>query len=254
MRLVVTLTTLPGRERLLVRTLMSLGAQSRKPDQIYLWVPRLRGFQPDLSGLNLPVMVDVVDDLGPATKLLPALKIERDPNTLLVTVDDDVDYPPVMLAELERASKTLPHAAVGFTGWRLVNLDPHPTVEHYNEANPHCKAMHPVQVLEGTRGVLYRRGFFADDVFTHLAGEPAFRYHDDIFFGGYLAYRGVSRVVIRLSSTASAGNPVWRVGCQDSGLHTTPEWYALGRRCWAYWAEFLDTKPVVSQAHGPPRV
>jgi len=240
MRLVVSLTTLPGRERLLMRTLRSLARQTRQPDQIYLWLPRVIGFQPQLKRLDPRVLVDTVDDLGPATKLLPILRIERDPDTLIVTADDDVDYPDVMLATLEQAFTIQANAAVGFTGWRLVSLEPQPVVEHYNEANPHCTAMHPVQVLEGTRGVLYKRSFFAEDVFTHLAGEPAFRYHDDIFFGGYLAHHGVSKIVRRLNQAEVSRRPIWRVGCQDSGLHTTPGWYALGRQCWRYWAEAFD--------------
>lgn len=240
MRLVVTMTTLPGREQSLMRTLQSLAQQTRKPDQIYLWLPRLTGFQLDLNRIDPRVMVDNVDDLGPATKLLPTLALERDPDTRIVTADDDVEYPDVMLAKLTEASNESPEAAVGFTGWRLVSLVPHPVVEHYNEANPNCTTRHPVQVLEGTRGALYKRSFFAEDVFMHLARETAFRYHDDIFFGGYLAYRGVPKIVRTLGATDGSRRPIWRVGCQESGLHTTPGWYALGRKCWEYWAECFD--------------
>lgn len=240
MRLVVTLTTVPGREQLLMRTLDSLSKQTREPDQIYLWLPKARGFKLDWKRMGSLIYVNDVDDLGPATKLLPALEVERDPDTLIVTADDDVGYPNVILAELEWAAKLMPNAAIGFTGWRLVSLEPHPLVEHFNERNPNCQELHPVQVLEGTRGVLYRRRFFGEDVITHLRREPAFRYHDDIFFGGYLAYRGVSKVVRRLDETEVSRQMCWLVGCQESGLHTTPGWYSLGRECWTYWAESLS--------------
>jgi len=37
---------------------------------------------------------------GPATKLIPALRAESDPETILITIDDDVFYPPSLVQEL----------------------------------------------------------------------------------------------------------------------------------------------------------
>jgi len=84
---------------------------------------------------------------GPATKLIPALRAESDPETILITIDDDVFYPPSLVQELvdarshpfpsdmqerarvcecglfcscpRRISLRRPNEAVGFSGYRL---------------------------------------------------------------------------------------------------------------------------------------
>ena len=47
---------------------------------------RLRGLSPLV---RLHMITRAEDDFGPATKLLPALRLETDPATHLITVDDD---------------------------------------------------------------------------------------------------------------------------------------------------------------------
>ena len=39
-------------------------------------------------------------DWGPATKLIPTLSVETDPRTIIVTVDDDLDYPSTLIEHL----------------------------------------------------------------------------------------------------------------------------------------------------------
>ncbi|KAJ3301547.1 hypothetical protein HDU76_005721, partial [Blyttiomyces sp. JEL0837] len=94
-------------------TLLSLRDQSRKADVIYLNIPR------NVTRLNLStetvligeietpldqviegmkalvgptLVVQRTADYGPATKLLGALEVEKDPETIIITVDDDCDY------------------------------------------------------------------------------------------------------------------------------------------------------------------
>jgi hypothetical protein len=37
---------------------------------------------------------------GPASKLIPVLEIETDPETVIITIDDDVQYPIQFVEEL----------------------------------------------------------------------------------------------------------------------------------------------------------
>jgi len=238
MRVVVSLTTIPGRERLVKRTLKSLARQTWQPDAIYLWVPTER-----FGSRTVPFRFRGVDvrygaDLGPAMKLLPTLSIEKDADTALITVDDDVEYPPELVDKLVRSSRLLPDQAVGFTGWSVVH-DGGRSVEvrHMNEAVAGCGLFQPVQVIEGTRGVLYRRGFFDTDIFDDLRALPAFQYHDDILFSGYLANRKIGRSVRWFNSSAEQPARHWKIDCLHTGLHTTPNWWQLGWECWTYWSD-----------------
>ena len=53
------------------------------------------------------LVVQRTEDYGPATKLLGALLVEKDPATVVVTVDDDVTYhPDTVLGNRARANCT----------------------------------------------------------------------------------------------------------------------------------------------------
>jgi hypothetical protein len=253
MRVVISLTTLPGREHLLLKTIESIHRQSWKPDAIYLWLPT-EHFGPDHRALDLPgVRIGSGPDLGPAMKLLPTLGIETHPDTALITLDDDVEYPPDLIAKLVGASKLFPSRAIGFTGWSITGGSARePLVEHMNDGIPSCAFFQPVQVLEGTRGILYRRGFFDMDILDHLRALRAFRYHDDILISGYLASRGITRTVRWMHVCPRSPDMDWRVHCQDSGLHTTAGWYELGWACWDYWS--TPTSRGISPALATPAI
>jgi hypothetical protein len=247
-RVVVSLTTLPGREDLVERTLHSLRGQVRRPDRVYVWLAEGRDYAkiPACEGLELSVARS--PDRGPATKLIPTLAREACPDTLIITVDDDVVYPPRLLEKLVEAACLFPTCAIGFTGWQVIAPDGEPLIRHFNQEMTYCGFVHPVDVLEGTRGVLYRRSFFSDDVNRHLGSCDAFRYHDDIFFGGYLAHRGISKLVRWFDhADAVRVDGRWQIACQDSGLHMTKDWRRLGRQCWDYWGD------AFARARGEPR-
>lgn len=126
-RVVVTLSTFPGRAEKIRGTIESLGKQTRKPDRIYvnlaLAVKRLAkgdeddddedggnsgrkeegaeqqtsALPPALAELEAKLGPDYLvilhpPDYGPSTKLLPTLLVERNPKTTIVVVDDDVVY------------------------------------------------------------------------------------------------------------------------------------------------------------------
>ncbi len=254
MRVVISLTTIPGREHLLVKALDSLNHQTWRPDAIYLWIPE---GQMDISSLarDYPgITILVGPDQGPAMKLLPTLALESDPRTRIITVDDDVEYPPELVDKLVRSSTLLPGHAIGFTGWSLVGKSSgSASVAHMNDSFPNCAFYQPVQVLEGFRGIIYCRGFFADDIHYHTKALHAFRYHDDILFSGYLASRGISRSVRWFDACPQQGINHWHIHCQESGLHTTNNWYQMGLESWSYWATGNSVgiaPPFAERRHG----
>ena len=99
-RTVLTLTTSPQRMQHLPLVLDALLNQLISPDAVYLTLPKryrnrdayiIPGWLRDELQVTL---LHRADDLGPVMKILPVLEVEADPDTLLITVDDDVRYPP----------------------------------------------------------------------------------------------------------------------------------------------------------------
>src|SRR5262249_53954025 len=126
-RVVISLTTTPSRITRLGPTLRSLLAQDYPPTAICLAVPR-RSLRENRTytvpvALTRHATITVIDserDWGPATKLLPMLRAERErPETLIIAVDDDNIYPREMVSTFVHFSSTLPDAALCFRGWRV---------------------------------------------------------------------------------------------------------------------------------------
>jgi hypothetical protein len=162
--------------------------------------------------------------------------LERDPDTAIITVDDDVEYPPTLVERLVNEASLFPRDAVGFTGWCLNGYPASLDVHHHNEDHRESGIHQPVHVLEGYRGVLYRRGFFEPDIFRHLHALDSFQFHDDILLSGYLASRGVGRrsCWFDCGQPPPQGSP-WRLLGQAIGLHTGIDWFDHGAACLDYW-------------------
>lgn len=250
MRVVVSLTTIPGRETLLKRAIASLHRQTRRPDAIHLWLPVER-FGTDRAVTRFAgVQTRSGADLGPAMKILPLLPIETDPETLIIPVDDDVEYPPELIDKLVHTSVIFPDRAIGFTGWNAIKDADKTQIHHLNE-DVACAAMFQrVHVLEGYRGVSYRRGFFEPDIFEHLKALDAFRFHDDILLSGYLASRGIIRSVRWFGTSPAPPGNYWRLNGQDIGLHTELNWFEQGMACLDYWTRHFPGifQPIATHA------
>lgn len=137
-RVVISLTTLPHRLPHLLPVLQSLLNQHVKPDQVYLNLPtsyrRFNSTSSPGKPLSIPhdiqrlVLNDILRiqaipvDYGPATKLIPTLEAERDPSTIIITVDDDMIYKPTQVQLLLKAYFHFPYAAYGYAG-QLIDLD-----------------------------------------------------------------------------------------------------------------------------------
>jgi hypothetical protein len=137
-RTVVTMSSFYGRHQNLPLVVESILAQTCPPDRIYVFLSlaplidrefrhnktrsighEIGAFEAALKRmsplLELVIIDRAEDDLGPATKLLPALKRETNPSTRLVTVDDDTTYHEDLLLALALAADTTTDpVAVGF--------------------------------------------------------------------------------------------------------------------------------------------
>lgn len=184
MTAIISLTTIPSRIEHIGPALASLVAQGLP---VYLWAvekiarsPVTLKRVPEFPGVN----VEVVEDRGPITKLLPAL--ERGFDTVIVC-DDDHTYGPGWAAGLLAAAERHPDAAVGYRG-RVFGAG-----RRYNGSRVVTGTTGEVDMFTNVSGVCYRSTFFGPSLFEEWRQWPM---NDDIVICGHLRKRGVKRLVV----------------------------------------------------------
>jgi hypothetical protein len=212
-RIVVTLTTLPGRYDILEKTLKSITEQTIKIDTIYLTLPkickRLQQPYPPLpdSIKNICTLVEPQQDYGPICKIYGALTQETNPSTLIFSCDDDVIYPPTLFEEMLKCLNKQPESVICGTG-ALIGKG---LLFYSNITNlQNCKKWNgfigfsvpeqgrKIDLVFGVTGVLYQRNHFADDLtelWEHSLADSSLFCNDDIVISGYLSSRGIDRYV-----------------------------------------------------------
>ncbi|MEM2986523.1 MAG: hypothetical protein QXV60_00280 [Nitrososphaerota archaeon] len=212
-RIVATFTTLPSRYDTLVHSIKSIKAQTVPVDVIYLTIPkrskRLKIDYPqvpnEISSICYVVYID--DDFGPITKLYGALMYEEDPETIIISCDDDVIYNHNMVNKLLQHHKEHPNAAICSTGsligrgilfysvlYPIIN-------KKFLLAGP-CSSNHGrnVDIAYGVTGVLYLRKFFPPrselySLFTLALENNNVFLNDDVLISGYLSSKNIKRKV-----------------------------------------------------------
>lgn len=211
-RVVFTFTTIPERIAAIDVMLKSLLDQSVLPDKIYLCIPRQSRLAPFryeipewMHTIPLLEILEVETDLGPITKVIPALVREAAyPNARIVIVDDDGLYPHALLETLIQWSQRLPDAALGCSGVSVpsgllpsdILLKPHSWAANLRLTPKTSQALSKVDYLFGYAGIVVQPRFFTPSIHDY-SGSPAGAYfEDDLWVGGNLQRNGVERYVI----------------------------------------------------------
>ncbi len=227
----ISLTTTPSRIGRIRPALEALTRQTAAFDGILLNVPytmRRNRTAYDLPGwLNqLPLVhVNRSDDFGPATKLLGALAVERDPDARIIVVDDDVLYPPAMVDYYRNCDLARRDAVFCTAGFDIA--DPLGCGDDVRgKLLPVRGHMVPVQVVEAYGSILYRRGLFDDDIFDIFDLPECVIYSDDLYFSNYLGRRGVCRQTVAFPGFGGDGfwkDRVMDYGREGDALHLAQE-------------------------------
>lgn len=211
MRVVASLTTMPDRYDKVIRTVRTIAAQTYPLDAIYLGLPaRSRRLDipypeppPELKAL---VTVVPCTDFGPITKLLGGLLKEQDPNTVIITFDDDMIYDPNIVASLMERHKEYPNSALGSSGMLLryscpmCAITPNENTFIFRIPKFYIPAEgRRVDSIYGYPGALYVRRFFPcvselEEKFLNyaLANHDSYM-NDDIVISGYLSMQDIER-------------------------------------------------------------
>lgn len=211
MRVVASLTTMPYRYDKIIRTLESLRNQTYKLDAIYLSLPS----HSRRLGVEYPPVTDEVKslctvvpctDFGPITKISGGILSEDDPNTVIITFDDDMIYPETMVETLMKHHAKYPHSALGSSGMLLRYNCPMCAITP-NENNflyRISKFQIPdegrrVDSIYGYAGALYVREFFPpkerleEDFLRYALVDNNMLMNDDIVISGYLSLKNIER-------------------------------------------------------------
>jgi hypothetical protein len=222
-RVVVTLASIPARLARIGPLLESLAAQERAPDVVYLRLCRLyRRWSLRLEPDDLPaalrarpgLIVRWDEDRGPFTKLAGTLIDETDPQTVIVTADDDRRLPPQWLGALAAAAAAHGDCAVTLRGRRLARDEQGRAVLRYGSSTLVIGPAQPqpVDICTGAMGTALRRCMLGGDLIEDWAAAvqacPGLFYSDDIWISGSLARRGVPRLAIPAPAALGRGN--WR--------------------------------------------
>ena len=191
-RLIVSVTSYPLRFPTLHWTLKCLLSQTVAADDVILWVARH-----DKTRLTGKIMalqddglrIEFCDDLGPYTKIVPALV--QYPDAYVVTADDDIYYGPAWLDQLlahERASgEILCHRAhrmrLGPSGMPL----PYQEWEYETRSTERCSSIFPT----GCGGVLYPPRSFHRDVVNSAVFRDVCPTADDVWLYWMMRRNGV---------------------------------------------------------------
>ncbi|MBI4402729.1 MAG: hypothetical protein HY537_01130 [Deltaproteobacteria bacterium] len=172
--IIVSLTSVSYRIEGIEPVLSSICNGEMRPDRLFLWVSN----EPSLKDEGIttlpaflqryPVEVRVTTNIGPSTKLLPAVKeFWEKKDTIIVTADDDIVYPHYWLDRLVRAFSRYPDRCLCYRA-RLVRHNRYGAPLSYNRY-PILRGMDNVRefdllVPNGTHGVLYKVGFFSEGI------------------------------------------------------------------------------------------
>lgn len=219
-RVVVSLTTTPTRLNKVMDSVRSLTKQNLVPDQIYVNIPEgpmkrhpERSYDDaeipsELLKLTPLVQINRCVDDGPATKLLGALRLEKNSSTLIITLDDDFVYPAELVSSLAWEAVAKPDDVLGVCGWGMLPM--------WHEVGvvpayvPYF--MRPrgrfVDILQACCGNAYRRGFFTD--VEALADIPSVCVTvDDVWIAGYLRTVEQRRSAL-ISKRLDPMDPQWK--------------------------------------------
>jgi len=135
------------------------------------------------------------DDWGPGTKLIGALLLEKDPETVIITLDDDMVYHRDTVKWL--ATHMQPGIALSF-GCEMWLQDKSGFID-FTMWSIHDFYMTTPRVcdgwLVGWTGVAYHVSSFGPDIYTFMQSLPTGCFNnDDMWLSGYVTRQGVTKI------------------------------------------------------------
>lgn len=178
-------------------TAASLLRQHLKPQKVVLWLAHGEKPSPKLEKLYARGLeIQYCDDLRSYKKLIPALQYY--PDSIIVTADDDIIYPPNWLAKLYACHQDNPQAVCCHRGHQITKNDNN-EVKPYNDWN-WCitKNQNPFLIFpSGAGGILYPPQSLHKEVLNIAALKELAPYADDIWFKAMSLMQGTPCSIVQ---------------------------------------------------------
>ena len=204
-RIVTTMTVIPTREVAVIKAIMSVKNGNVKPDAMYINIPdEYVRFEEKLAPWLKPVLdaigvtiLELSQDRCCLNKVLPILAVERDPETLVVTMDDDIVYSPLFIAGLLEGYNKF-GGVVGYSGLLYPEK-----AESYGlkplEYNVRVGHGSPSEILQQGFGTMTKLSSFYGfpDIPPLQKGEDASMYlSDDYVISRFYDFKGLTKTVV----------------------------------------------------------
>lgn len=222
-RIVTTMTVIPTREESILQTIESIQAGTVKPDAMYVNIPQtyVRFKNPldpslpeKLKSLGVTI-INLEHDRACLNKILPILDHEKDPETLVVTLDDDMSYTPRFIEGLYKGWKEF-GGVVGYSGMIFPE-----TVLRYTG-----QLRYGIVWGHGNAADILENGFGTMFQLKHLSGfpdippltpemDPVVYISDDYLMGRFFESKGIPRRVICYPWIGRVGDD-WSSMCHEN--------------------------------------
>lgn len=164
----------------------SIFHQTMLPNRIVLNINREKWTEDNLPELIKKLQiagleVNLCEDVGPHTKLLPAL--EKYPDDVIITVDDDVYYEDCLIADLLADFRQKNEPCVICRAGSVLAMQSNEILpySHWQDAEKYA-AKNSIISPHGYCGVLYAPHIFSDEVFNKSVYRQYCKNADDIWF------------------------------------------------------------------------
>jgi len=190
-RFVISLTTLPDRLPYIKPVIKSIIKKNPDIDKLYICLP-----YGDVDQELIPENTDIVKvirckDYGPITKILGCLPYETDPETLILTLDDDTIITQNLTEIFRKKSLKYPDSALSMSGWCHGYFPSYFQLVIDNDKDIY------VDWIQGVHGILYKRKFIdLEEVLEFDKDVEVLFKNDDHRISAYLETKGVNRIVI----------------------------------------------------------
>ena len=171
------------------------------------------------------------EDYGSITKLIPTLDRITDPEQIIITVDDDLEYMDGFIEYHLKKRLEYPEDALGFAG-----------IGSIGEGGHYCTSVNKdvrVKVLEGYKTASYKRKFFGDDFIEFSNGS----WSDDIIISAYLGKNNIKKYVLHYDLDVDFSPRVESFPC----VRILPNDYG---GCWLFRNEKIDDNHNIYYKNG----
>lgn len=201
-RLIISLTSYPNRFKFLEYTLKNVILQSRSahPIVVNLHDPEFRQLPKSLIKLERYGVVFMTCPINTKVYLKMMPSALNFPDKAILTIDDDIFYPPNWLSDLILMSETNPHAIVGHRGAIVPerkNSAAHKysdwiQVESFLQSNKFL-------MLTGVGGIVYPAGIFPNYALDAEMAENVAPGTDDLWFYAISEKLAIPRICLGVS-------------------------------------------------------